>query len=487
MPHERFPTLALALMLLLPAAPAAAQRRTEPGPTLVRLLAPVDAADPRTVAAFWDSAAARGTPFLDPVSGDSLRVLAQFVWRATGIDNVILENGVAGWGYALNKLTHVAGTDIWHMTVDVPADIRLGYMFRENDDLVPWYLEPDQAKRWAANRPDPLNPVVDSAQGRRSVLLGPRAAPDTWSVPHSRVPQGRLEELTFESRALGVTRAFTVYTPPGTSSGGLPLLVIFDGGVYRRVVRVPAILDNLIAADSIRPVVAVFVTQVNRNAELLPNEPFTTFIADELIPFVRRRYALSDDPRSTILLGSSHGGLAADWIALSRPDVIGNVISQSASLGWSPGWTGEPEAPASRAAREPREDVRFWIEAGAFEIDRTRGGAPGQLDVSRHFRDVLVARGYDVAFSVFPGGHEYQSWRITTPAALIHFLGKRTGLPSPSAAPSGAPPFTPSPKWVPPSGGGSPTAPTRRPACPRDAPRAGPGPAARVADPRACR
>ncbi|MGD8278872.1 MAG: hypothetical protein PVH00_12625 [Gemmatimonadota bacterium] len=41
------------------------------------------------------------------------------------------------------------------------------------------------------------------------------------------------------------------------------------------------------------------------------------------------------------------------------------------------------------------------------------------------FRDVPVARGYDVAWSTFPGGHEYQSRRVTTPAALIHFLLKR--------------------------------------------------------------
>lgn len=435
----RILTFALATTLL-GSGPAMAQHRVRPGPTLARLLSRVDPGDARTVAAFWDSTAARGTPFLDPAPGDSMRVLAQFVYRASGIDNVILENGVAGWGYILNQLEHVTGTDIWHMTVDVPADIRLGYTFRENDDLIPWYLEPDQAKRWAKNRPDPLNPVVDSAQGRRSLLLGPRAAPDTWSRARTGVPSGRLEELSLESRALGAERRFTVYTPPGASTEGLSLLVIFDGGVYRRAVRVPVILDNLIAADSIRPVVAVFVNQVDRNAELVPNEPFAEFIAGELIPFVRRRYGLDTAARSTILLGSSHGGLASDWIALTHPDVIGNVISQSASLWWSPDGDPEPEFLDRFVAREPKKDVRFWIEVGTFEIDRTRGGAPGQVDVSRHFRDVLQARGYDVAWSTFPGGHEYQSWRVTTPAALIHFLGRRSARQPSSSGPTGAPP-----------------------------------------------
>ncbi|MEP7345103.1 MAG: alpha/beta hydrolase-fold protein [Gemmatimonadaceae bacterium] len=124
-------------------------------------------------------------------------------------------------------------------------------------------------------------------------------------------------------------------------------------------------------------------------------------------------------------MGSSHGGLAAIWLARAHPDAIGNVISQSASLWWSPERDSEPEFLARAMAQEPRREIRFWLEVGSFETDRTNGGGPGQVDVSRHFRDVLMAKGYDVVFSEFPGGHEYQSWRVTTPRALRHFLGSK--------------------------------------------------------------
>lgn len=388
-----------------------------------RLLERVHAGDAASVRAFWDSIAARGTPLLDPVPGDTMRVLAGFVYRSDTARNVVLENGVNGWAYIMNQLARVPGTDIWHETVSVPADIRLGYVFRENDDLLPFYLDTARARRWAHNRPDPFNPRVDSAQGKRSVLIGPRAAPDRWSRPRPGAPTGTIEDLQLESPAYGGPRKFSVYLPPGSAATGLPLLVFFDGGAYRAFVRLPTIMDNLLAAGLIRPAVVVFVYQVDRATELRPNPRFTTFIADELIPFVRRRYGLSTDPARTILGGSSLGGLSADAIALDRPDVVGGVISQSASLWWSPPGKPEPEYLARRAAREPRQPIRFYLEVGRFEVDRTAGGAPGQEAVSQHFRDVLVAKGYDVAYSTFPGGHEYQSWRVTLPNALIHFLG----------------------------------------------------------------
>jgi enterochelin esterase-like enzyme len=430
-PFRRMRTLNVRFRLLVVAAwtalslqplTAAAQRQAQPGPTLARLLARVDANDAATQRAFWDSITATSTPLLDDVVGDPSRVLAQFVYRGDTIRNVVLENGVNGWDYMMNQLERVPGTDIWHMTVSVPSDVRLGYVFRTNDDLIPWHLEPDQAKRWAGNRPDPFNPALDTSQGRRSILLGPAAEPDTLSRPQPGTPSGRVDDMEIESRAYGRNRSISVYQPPVSSVEGLGLIVIFDGPVYRRTIRVPAILDNLLAAHAIGPVVAVFVSQVDRNTELVPNAAFEHYVIDELIPYVRGKYRLSTDPAKTIVLGSSHGGLAANWLALAHPETIGNVISESASLWWSPPDDPEPEYHSRLVTREPKKPIRFWVEAGRFEIDRTNGGRPGQITVSRHFRDVLRARGYDVAWTEFPGGHEYQSWRVTLPHALLHFL-----------------------------------------------------------------
>ena len=335
---------------------------------------------------------------------------------------MIIENGVNGWTYALNQLERVPGTDIWHISLELPSDIRLGYVFRANDDLVPWHAEPEQVKRWALNRPDPYSRLRDSLQNVRSVVVGPRAAPDEWSQPRAGIPRGTVTTDTIRSAALGAGRAVSVYVPPGNPAGDLPLLIVFDGPVYRGGVRLPVILDNLIAAGKIRPVVAIFVSQVNRMVELAPNEPFGAFTCGDVIDVARSRFHAGRRATETTVLGSSHGGLAATWIAMRCPDRVGNVIAQSPSYWWSPPADSEPEALTRQMARSERLPLRFWLEVGRFEVDQTSGGAPGQVAVARHMRDVLTARGYDLAYSEFPGGHEYQSWRVTVPAALRHFL-----------------------------------------------------------------
>lgn len=412
--------LALPLLALLLAAPLGAQRQQEPSPTLARWLAAVR---PGATNAFWDSVETHGTPIIDAIPGDSRHMLAAFVYRSDTARNVIIENGVAGWTYALNQLARVAGTDVWHITLKLPADIRLGYVFRANDDLVPWHAEPEQGKRWALNRPDPYSRLRDSLQNIRSVIVGPRAAPDEWSRSRADVPHGSVTTDTIRSAALGTGRAISVYVPPGNPSRDLPLLVVFDGPVYRGGVRLPVILDNLIAAGKIRPVVAVFVSQVNRMVELAPNEAFGAFSCGDVIDLARSQFRAGLRATETTVLGSSHGGLAATWTAMRCPDRVGNVIAESPSYWWSPETDSEPEALTRQVARSERLPLRFWLEVGRFEVDQTNGGAPGQVAVARHMRDVLTAKGYDLAYSEFSGGHEYQSWRVTLPAALEHFLG----------------------------------------------------------------
>jgi enterochelin esterase-like enzyme len=110
--------------------------------------------------------------------------------------------------------------------------------------------------------------------------------------------------------------------------------------------------------------------------------------------------------------------------------VIGNVLSQSGNFAWAPDRLVGPNLDATTEGGwliteyigRPREPVRFYLDAGVFEADRfATGGAI--LESTRHFRDVLRAKGYTVTFRQFTGGHDYLSWRGTLADGLIELIG----------------------------------------------------------------
>ena len=418
-------------------APATVAPPTAPiSPRIAHLLERLQRdANGDAVTEFWARAAESTTPFLEPVAGDTTVRLATFVYRDSSARmHVTVAGGVLGYLPGSMRMHRIAGTDIWHRSVVVPADIRVAYMFQPDDDFTPPWARPGGAPAPPAAVLDPLNPRIDSLQGQRSVLVGPRADSQPLARVVAGVPRGRVESHAVYSHRLGTQRTVHVYTPPGYDAdaarrtGGLPVLVMFDGGAYTssRWIPTPTILDNLLATGRITPVIGLFVpsVQAERFQELSPNEAFAEFVAEELMSWARDHYAISGDPSRTVIGGSSLGALAASFIALRSPERFGNVISQSGSYWWAPASDSQPEWLTRQVATRPRLAVRFYVDVGQYEVDRTRSG-PGQVAVNQHFRDVLMAKGYDVAYRLFPGGHDYMSWRGTIVEALARFFAPR--------------------------------------------------------------
>src|SRR4051812_17338307 len=188
---------------------------------------------------------------------------------------------------------------------------------------------------------------------------GTAAPKQPWIEPRPNVPAGRVEEHRFRSERLGNERILRIYTPPGYDPQGKPygLLVVLDGRTYTSDVPTPTILDNLLAAGRLPPLVAVFVANPSpeaRSLELSCHPPFAEFLARELIPWVRRGYRVTADPARTVIAGSSLGGLAAACAASKSSDVFGNVLSLSGSFYWRlPGET-EPESLTRQLATGPK-------------------------------------------------------------------------------------------------------------------------------------
>ena len=73
----------------------------------------------------------------------------------------------------------------------------------------------------------------------------------------------------------------------------------------------------------------------------------------------------------------------------------------------------------------PKAPLRFYLEAGSFEND-IWGGGGDILETSRHLRDVLRAKGYEVQYREFAGGHDYLTWRGSLADGLLALAQTRT-------------------------------------------------------------
>jgi enterochelin esterase-like enzyme len=85
------------------------------------------------------------------------------------------------------------------------------------------------------------------------------------------------------------------------------------------------------------------------------------------------------------------------------------------------GANSEPNWVARQFIASPKLPLRFYLDAGSEEFD-VSGDGRSILVTTRTLRDVLLAKGYEVHFQEFAGGHDYLSWRETLADGLIALM-----------------------------------------------------------------
>ncbi|HYV23740.1 MAG TPA: alpha/beta hydrolase-fold protein [Pyrinomonadaceae bacterium] len=377
-------------------------------PRLIALARKVKAGNRAALRQFWEEVQGKA-PLVEPVPGDDQLRRVTFLWRGGAEASQVRLYGQFPPDSQNAPLMHLANTDVWFLTLRLPATARFTYGFKPT------------GKRQLL---DPLNPLKFRSS---SVAELPAAPPQSWISVQPDVPKGTLWPEKLRSENLKEERSVSIYTPPGydPKSGSYGLLVLFDGQDYRGPMPIPTILDNLIAAKKIRPLVAILVdnpSEESRDRDLECYPPFVDFLAKELVPWARQRYRFSAEPERTIVGGVSLGGLTAAYCALRYPEVFGNVLSQSGAFSYFPNWDDSEESDTSPFGWLIREfvttrklPIKFYLEAGLFENDCPEA----LLTQNRRMRDVLEAKGYSVVYSEFAGGHEFLSWRGSVADGLI--------------------------------------------------------------------
>ncbi|MDC0708409.1 alpha/beta hydrolase-fold protein [Stigmatella sp. ncwal1] len=159
------------------------------------------------------------------------------------------------------------------------------------------------------------------------------------------------QSFTLPSVALQETRRINIYTPPGYGAAGsprYPVLYMPDGGLQEDFPHIATTVDTAIRAGELRPLIVVGIenterrrdmtgpTDIQSDREIAPrvggSAAFRSFIRDELMPEVRRRYLVTDE---TGIIGESLAGLFIVETFFLQPKLFNTYIALSPSLWWN--------------------------------------------------------------------------------------------------------------------------------------------------------
>jgi predicted alpha/beta superfamily hydrolase len=146
-------------------------------------------------------------------------------------------------------------------------------------------------------------------------------------------------------------------------------------------------------------------------------------MVEVLKPLIDAEYRTRPDRASTVLLGSSMGGLFSMWAAWTRPDVFGGAICLSPSFWWGERFILKLVSGGTCPAPRPNIYLDSGAAASGFEQDAsTRDGVHNTRAMYRALREHCYGLGEDLYLLSWTGHHhDAQSWaaRVSTPLQLF--------------------------------------------------------------------
>lgn len=275
---------------------------------------------------------------------------------------------------------------------------------------------------------DPRNPSISESNTNVWSLVN---IPGSDVMDTRQVPHGAVAAVTYYSTALGRFRRMHVYTPPGYESGGqqkYPIFYLLHGAgdcddSWTSVGRAGFILDNLIAAKKVKPMVVVMpaghTSATGRGgggAAATPLDDFARDFLTDIMPYAEKTYRVMTDRAHRAIAGLSMGGSQTLNIAFLHLDKFAyvGVFSSGASLG---GGRGAAAAPATTPPRPDWEATHLAgldnaaLKKGTRLIWLSTGSTDGLLPNTKSTVELLKKHGFAPVFKESPGGHTWINWR----------------------------------------------------------------------------
>jgi enterochelin esterase-like enzyme len=258
---------------------------------------------------------------------------------------------------------------------------------------------------------------------RHPIELPARYAHGPDSFPQPGVPRGELHAYEWNASRVfpGTHRRYWVYVPAQyTDAEPASLMVFQDAEWYLdldRHARAPVVFDNLIHRGEMPVTVGVFVAPGEPGKRNIEYDAFSdaygAFLLTEILPDVRSRHSITDDPDRWAVGGGSSGGVCAFTVAWMRPDRFRRVLSFVGAFAQLEGGNRYPDL----IREAPKKPLRIFLQT----VMRDANWNSAQFNfLSNNLRvaAALAERGYDFRLVLGDGAHSGNHDGAILPDAL---------------------------------------------------------------------
>ncbi len=284
---------------------------------------------------------------------------------------------------------------------------------------------------------DPRNPMVKQGVNSVTSMFAVPGEASAFAAT-ANVPHGDVRSVWYYSSALQQMRRMHVYTPPGyetATATKYPVLYLMHGGGdedsgWSTIGRAGFILDNLLAAGKIKPMIVVMPNgsislpgvEPVRGPALTPelqatriaiisrlHDAFAQDLLGSIIPHVERHYRVLTDRTHRAMAGLSMGGAETLRVTPSNLDKFAyiGVFSMGLQTGRDQGVASDFEQRNAQFFANPAQTNQqlklFWIGAGNNDTVVTDG--------PRKLSELLARHDIRHVFHETDGGHTWINWR----------------------------------------------------------------------------
>ncbi len=223
------------------------------------------------------------------------------------------------------------------------------------------------------------------------------------SLPQDGVPRGKLDgpRLFRSTIFTNTVRRYWVYVPAQYSPAQPACVLVFQDGQRATKpdgsLRVPQVMENLIAKKEMPVTIGIFITPGARGDEYAevgggnPNnraaeydslsDTYSRFLCDEMLPALGKEFNLTKDPEGRAIGGTSSGAICAFTVAWQRPDQFRKVIScigSYTSIAYRPATNGQPMIPGgdlypTLIRKNPIKPITIFLQDGSHDLSNEHG------------------------------------------------------------------------------------------------------------------